>query len=322
MNQKPKVLITGIAGFIGFHLAHKLKNDFKLLGIDLTDKNAGNINADRLNELPEEVEYQKIDIRKYSDVKTVIENFKPDLVIHLAACTGISASSIDPKLYFETNVNGFYNILESCRLSNVSKIIFASSSSVYNTGEPVFFEGDCGDNQLSFYGTTKRIDEILASNFAQQFSMTCVGLRFFTVYGSWVRKDMAGWKFMNAVSNGETVTLYNGGEVSRDFTHVSDIVKSVNFLAKKILKEKGKLNADIYNIGYGSPVSVNNYLSEICMNLGKEAMIENADLPGNELERTHADTSLLESETQYKPQVDVKEGVKEMVSWYLNYYNK
>ncbi|MEX0813975.1 MAG: NAD-dependent epimerase/dehydratase family protein [Chitinophagales bacterium] len=320
MNRKPKLLITGIAGFIGFHLARKLYGDYTVFGIDITDGSVANINGDRLRELPEEIEYLETDIRNYDALKTVIGKFKPDLVIHLAACTGIAKSAIDPKLYFDTNVQGFYNVLEASRINGVNKIIYASSSSVYNNNNPVFKESEQVDQQLSFYGTTKRINELTASNYAKQFNLQCIGLRFFTVYGSWVRKDMAGWKFMESVEKGNALTLYNGGKVSRDFTHVSDIVKSIELLSEKVLEGHMKSDTACFNIGYGNPVSVKDYLQEISKNLNKEAIFNVAPLPDNELSHTHADTSLLQDIITYKPATDLKSGIAEMASWFKTYY--
>lgn len=316
-----KVLITGVAGFVGFHLAKKLHPDFDIIGIDLIDESDSGIQADRLKELSGIIQYRKVDVCEKVELKRCFDLFQPNIVLHMAAKPGISDSLKNPEIYFKSNVDGLFNILEACREFSC-KLIYASSSSVYNNEKPVFQEEDIVDNQLSFYGTTKRIDEILASNYARQFGIESVGLRFFTVYGSWVRKDMAAWKFMNALMNGDVIHLYNKGEVRRDFTHVSDIVHSINLLVDKLIEGSISKMPDIFNIGHGAPVKVLDYLNEIAFHLKKKPNVDSPPLPENELESTHSDTRKLENEIGYTPQTNLKNGVAEMVEWFLKYYPK
>ncbi len=315
-----KVLITGVAGFIGFHLAKKLHNKFVVYGIDFFIPNADSIYAQRLGQINSFIEYHHTDIRNYTELRKVIAAIKPDFIIHFAACTGIANSALQPELYFDTNVIGFQNILEVCNELKIDKLFYASSSSVYNENESVVFkEENVGENQLSFYGTTKRKNEILADEHSLKYGISCVGMRFFTVYGSWVRQDMAAWKFMNALMKSEPVVLYNEGNVQRDFTHVSDIVESVSRLIDAYLTGQSISIHEIYNVGKGSPVSVKEYLLTIAENLGVKPEIIYKPLPENELPFTHADTRKLFSKTGYKPQRSLQEGVKEMTDWFLKY---
>jgi len=315
-----KVLITGVAGFIGFHLAKKLQNKFIVHGIDFFNPSEDSIYAQRLVQINSFIEYNHCDIRNYAELLKVITDIKPDFIIHFAACTGIANSALQPELYYDTNVKGFQNILDVCRELKIDKLFYASSSSVYNENESVVFkEENVGENQMSYYGTTKRQNEKLADEYSSQYGINCVGMRFFTVYGSWARQDMAAWKFMNALIISGPVVLYNGGNVHRDFTHVSDIVESVSRLIDAYLPGKSKGIHEIYNVGKGSPVSVKEYLLTIAENLGVKPEMIYKPLPANELSFTHADTTKLFSKTGYKPQRTLQEGVKEMTDWFLKY---
>lgn len=316
-----KVLITGIAGFVGFHLAKKLNQYFEVYGIDLVNKHDEGIKSDRLSVLKDSVIYTRIDIRNKEELIDYFDSLKPQLVIHLAAQPGIANSLKVPDLYYETNVNGFFNVLEACRIVQ-AKVIYASSSSVYSNDKPVFSEQDRVDKQLSFYGTTKRMGEVLASNYARQFNLQCLGLRFFTVYGSWVRKDMAAWKFMIALTKGEKIKLYDNGEIHRDFTHVNDIVHAIYLLGNRLVNDKVSTLHSLFNIGHGAPVKVADYLDEIATKLNRTPLIDAPQLPENELKFTHADTKKLVNEIGYSPSTNLKEGVVEMVDWFAHYYSE
>ncbi len=315
-----KVFITGVAGFIGFHLVRKFQDNFIVHGIDLFNQLDDSIQAHRLAQLGSIVNYHSCDIRNYNDLMKIIREIKPDFIIHLAACTGIANSALQPDLYYNTNVKGFQNILEICKELKIDKLFYASSSSVYNaSADSVFKEENTGKNQLSVYGTTKRKNEKFADEYSVKYGITCVGMRFFTVYGSWVRQDMAAWKFMNSLICREPVFLYNDGKVQRDFTHVSDIVESISRLIYAYLPLPSNSIHEIYNVGKGSPVSVKEYLFTIAENLGVKPEIFYKPLPENELPFTHADTTKLYSKTGYKPQRSLHEGVKEMTDWFIKY---
>lgn len=314
-----KILITGLAGFIGYHLALKLNEKHRVFGLDFlsNDNVMGHYRLQQLQAKMPDFNYTQIDIEQYENLKTYLQKIQPDIIIHLAAKTGISASQENPHIYFNSNVSGFYHILEGARITGVKQIIYATSSSVYQSGQSAIFEESHAENQqLSFYGATKRLNEVMAQNYARQFGIQLLGLRFFTVYGSWVRTDMAAWKFMEAIRLNQPVTLYNQGEVFRDFTHVSDIVQAIYLLVQKIQSPHYEMLHSIMNIGNGSPVKVSEYLQAIAHHLEKTARVIFKELPANELPSTHADTKKLESFIGFKPNTDIYLGTKEMTDWY------
>ncbi|MCS6935396.1 MAG: NAD-dependent epimerase/dehydratase family protein [Chitinophagales bacterium] len=313
-----RILLTGIKGFVGFHLARRLADNYDVWGIDLAYPE-GTIHHLRHKHLPERVQYRDVDIRDHASLGKFIAQTHPQVVIHLAACTGIAASEHHRDLYFDTNVTGFANLLQHCHAKGVQCVLYASSSSVYSPMDEICREERAAPQPLSFYGQTKLYGEKLARNYAEQFGMRSIGLRLFTVYGSWVRTDMAAWKFMRALERGEPCTLYNQGEVYRDFTHVSDIVNAITRIIEVQLWEHLSVPHEIYNIGHGSPVSVKEYLIQIAGQLGREPDVRYAPLPVNELPRTHADTSRLRHAISYTPACPVHEGVREMVEWYKIY---
>ncbi len=306
------LFITGIAGFIGTHLNQQLSKTNVVTGLDTlsVDKPAS---IQRAN-LFENIEQNSIHSSFLDELKE-----KPEIVIHLAAETGISGSLTNPALYFHQNVEGTFNVLEQCRKNGVKKLIYASSSSVYEPNHSIMNEMSPHDQQLSFYGTSKRMTELMIENYCHQFGMTAIGLRFFTVYGSWTRPDMAAYKFMKAIEAGNDITLYNEGNVYRDFTHVSDIVHSIELLIKKIKNEKAGFH-QVFNIGYGSPSSVDEYAKLIAKHLGKKLKVNYASLPKNELKATHSDTSKLENYIGYKPVCSMEAGIIEMTDWFKNYH--
>lgn len=299
------ILITGIAGFIGSHLQRRLKEKMDVVGIDILTTNASKLRAIEVSNLQE--------ISIHSNFLDQLDK-KPEIVIHLAAETGIPGSLKNPALYLHQNVEGTFNVLEQCRKNGVKYLIYASSSSVYESNE-VMEETSPHSHQLSFYGTSKYMTEVMIENYCKQFGITAIGLRFFTVYGSWTRPDMAAFKFMKAIQLEKPVTLYNEGEVYRDFTHVSDIVKSIELLCKKIVTESIGTHR-IFNIGLGQPTSVKCYAELIAKNLGKELKLDFAKLPTNELSSTHSNTKALQNYIGYQPQMKIEEGIEEMVQWF------
>lgn len=299
------ILIIGIAGFVGSHLQKELQTEFSVAGIDNLYSQASQLRAKSLPKItPQSIHSDFID--KLTE--------KPEIVIHLAAETGISGSLTNPIRYMQQNVEGTFNVLEQCRKNGVKYLIYASSSSVYEPNE-IMSENAPHDRQLSFYGTSKRMTEIMVESYCHQFGMTAIGLRFFTVYGSWTRPDMAAYKFMKAIDSGKSITLYNDGNVYRDFTHVSDVVHAIRLLAKKITSEKAGFH-QIFNIGYGSPVSVKKYAELIAQNLGKKLYYNSAVLPLNELMSTHSDTTALQNYIGCRPNMTIENGIAEMVDWF------
>jgi UDP-glucuronate 4-epimerase len=302
------ILITGGAGFIGYHLQQKLIAEYNVNAIDLLNTNNKII----------DVRSKNLKHIKHGDITLPFMDLidkKPQVVIHLAAETGISGSLNNPLKYFNTNVAGTFNVLEQCRKAGVQYLIYASSSSVYEPNQEIMPENAKSENQLSFYGTTKKMCEVMIENYCKQFGMTAIGLRFFTVYGSYTRPDMAAYKFMKAIYSGKPITLYNDGNVHRDFTHVSDIVNAIALLVEKIKTEPKGLH-QVFNIGYGNPISVKEYATLIAENLNKPLITESLPLPSNELMLTHSKTELLNQYIQYKPKCNIKDGVIEMTNWY------
>lgn len=302
------IFITGGAGFIGFHLQNKLQDKYAVNAIDIlpNENKAALLRAKHLKSLTQ----YNIHHNFLNDLSE-----KPNVLIHLAAETGIPGSISNPQKYFDTNIAGTFSVLEQCRKNGVKYLIYASSSSVYEPNQSIMKEDGKTQNQLSFYGTTKKMCESMIENYCAQFGITAIGLRFFTVYGSWTRPDMAAYKFMHLINQGASITLYNNGNVMRDFTHVSDIVNTIEKLIEKIQKEPLGVH-QVFNIGNGHPVSVKKYAQLIADNLALPLIFKTAPLPSNELNSTHADTTELEKYIQYKPFCSVEEGVKEMTAWY------
>lgn len=300
------IFITGIAGFIGSHLMRKLKENHHVSGIDNFSTTASKSRI----KLLEDVRHDDIQ----SNFLDQTEN-KPDFVIHLAAETGIPGSLNNPAKYFEQNVKGTFNVLEQCRKNGVKYLIYASSSSVYEPNQDVMHEHVHDQHQLSFYGTSKRMTELMIENYCRQFGMIAIGLRFFTVYGSWTRTDMAAYKFMENISKELPVTLYEEGNIYRDFTHVSDIVNSIERLIDKIEGEEIGTHF-MFNIGNGKPIAVKTYAELIAQHLEKPLLIESKPLPSNELKSTHASSEKLQQYINYIPNCTIEKGIEEMTTWY------
>jgi UDP-glucuronate 4-epimerase len=312
MYALKKISITGIAGFIGFHAYQKLREKYDVNGIDsLQSEITGCKNRSKL--IPD---FRQDSCANFLDSEVIT----PDLVLHLAASTGIKNSTFEPNIYLENNVFQTFELLEKCRKRGIKYMIYASSSSVYEPVEGSMNENAATENQLSFYGTTKKMEEIMIENYCRQFGMIAIGLRFFTVYGSFIREDMAGFLFMESIFKGIPITLYNYGEVHRDFTHVSDIVAAIELLIIKIQDEKPGSH-QLFNIGFGSPVSILNFADLIAKNMKRPLIFESYDLPKNELESTHCDHSKLRKYIGFSPKTNVEKGVAEMVNWYLKQKN-
>lgn len=303
------IAITGGAGFIGFHLQKQLEQKHTIFAIDLLHENnkAAHARAALLNNIQtSSIHHSFIDEM----------NEKPDVLIHLAAETGIPGSLLQPSRYFDTNVAGTFNVLEQCRKNGVKYLIYASSSSVYAQTEEMK-ETSSTQQQLSFYGTTKKMTEVMIENYCRQFGIAAIGLRFFTVYGSYTRPDMAAYKFMQAIDEDKSIVLYNDGDTARDFTHVSDVVKAIDLLVEKVIREPEGFH-EIFNIGYGAPVPVKEYAAYIADALQKKLNFNTLPLPVNELQATHSNTSKLFDYIRFKPLVHTEQGVKEMVEWFKN----
>ncbi|MDL2325371.1 NAD-dependent epimerase/dehydratase family protein [Ruminococcaceae bacterium OttesenSCG-928-A16] len=336
-----KILLTGMAGFIGFHLTNKLLNqytDIKILGLDnINDYYDINLKHARLTQLgfkPQDIDWNEIvsssanpNVRfvqmNLQDTEGVAELFASenfDYVINLAAQAGVRYSLTNPQSYIDSNVTGFLNILEGCRNHPVKHLIYASSSSVYglNTKIP-FSERDRVDSPASLYAATKKMNEAMAHTYAHLFGVKSSGLRFFTVYGEWGRPDMALFIFTEKISAGKPVQLFNYGKMQRDFTYVDDIVTGITDLLEKV--PDATPPCTVFNIGNNSPVELNAYVDAIEEAVGKKAVREFLPMQPGDVPATYADVDHLMNVTNFKPSTDICVGIKKFIAWYKEYYS-
>jgi len=325
------ILVTGCAGFIGFHLSKRLlSNNYTIIGIDnLNDYYDVDLKHARLDLLKEYKNFS-FALSSIEDKKAMEEIFAEndiDIVINLAAQAGVRYSLENPYAYIQSNVIGFMNILECCRHHQIEHLIYASSSSVYgaNTKMP-FSTNDNVDYPVSLYAATKKANELMAHTYSHLYDLPTTGLRFFTVYGPWGRPDMSYFKFAKAIINGEKMEVYNSGNMKRDFTYIDDIVEGiVRLLDKK--PERIKLpsissNAPykIYNIGNNQPVELMHFISVIEEKIGKKAFKEFLPMQAGDVLITYADVEDLEQDVGFKPKTMIDEGIKKFVDWYKEYY--
>ncbi len=338
-----KILVSGVAGFIGYHLVARLLGDgYSVVGIDnLNNYYDVGLKESRLRELGidiQEIEsgralqsltqpnfrFIKADIADRELLPQLFCEEKFDAVINLAAQAGVRYSLENPFAYAESNVIGFLNVLECCRHYPVEHLLYASSSSVYGSNQKVpFSESDEVCSPESLYAATKRCDELMASVYAKLYGIAATALRFFTVYGPWGRPDMAPMLFAEAISKGEAIKVFNGGDMERDFTYIDDIVEGVvRVLATPPTSEGCDRPHAIYNIGSSSPVCLNDFIAELEQALGSKAERKNMPMQAGDVVRTYADTSLLEERFGYRPTTTLHEGIRRFIDWYKNYYNK
>jgi len=331
-------LVTGACGFIGYHLCLRLLRDGHfVVGVD-------NMNAyydvqlkrDRLDQLQKhgDFSFQLLDISDAIGLHEVFVHSSFDAVIHLAAQAGVRYSLDHPEVYIQSNVVGFANLIQECRMAHVPHFIYASSSSVYGANEhSPFSVDDPVDHPISLYAATKRADELIAHAYSYLFSLPTTGLRFFTVYGPWGRPDMALFLFTDAIFRGKPLTLFNGGEMYRDFTYVDDIVEAVTRLIplapqqssqKTLLDSPSSSTAPfrVYNIGHGSPVRVGDCVDLIEECLGKKAIRVSAPIQLGDVVSTHADTQSLRDDTGFSPSIPIEVGIPRFVKWYMDYYGQ
>lgn len=334
-----RVLVTGAAGFIGFHLCLRLlKDGFTVTGIDnMNPYYDVGLKEARLTQLLsyENFAFVKTDIAGKDALERVFENKKFDVVVNLAAQAGVRYSLKNPHVYIDSNIVGFTNILECCRHNGVKHLVFASSSSVYgaNTKMP-FSVHDNVDHPVSLYAATKKANELMAHSYSHLFGLPCTGVRFFTVYGPWGRPDMALFLFTDAILEGRPIKVFNHGKMTRDFTYIDDIIEGVVRIMKKVPepdpKWSGK-NPDpgtsyakyrIYNIGNNNPVELIKFIEAIEETLGKKAKKEFLDLQPGDVVSTYADVDDLVRDVEFKPRTGLESGIKKFVEWYLGYYGK
>lgn len=337
------VLVTGAAGFIGFHVAKKLiERGDQVVGIDnfndYYDPKLKEARNQILIETAQKEEGSYISVRaNIADndaIKECFETYELDRVIHLAAQAGVRYSIENPHSYVESNIVGFTNILEACRHSQTPHLTYASTSSVYgaNTTMP-FSEKHNVDHPLQFYAATKRANELMAHSYSHLFNLPTTGLRFFTVYGPWGRPDMALFKFTRNIIEDKPIPVFNNGNHSRDFTFIDDITNGIILASDQIAKSDPNWNSDspapnssnapfrVFNIGNNNPVTLKDYISAIEEALDKKAILELLPLQPGDAPDTFADSSNLERSVGYKPSYSVEEGVKQFVDWYRDFYD-
>ncbi|BDC93284.1 GDP-mannose 4,6-dehydratase [Treponema bryantii] len=336
------ILITGAAGFIGSFLTKALMEQFSsisIIGIDsITDYYDISLKEERLNMLKNtkgKVTFLKGDIADQNFLNNVFSNYKPTIVVNLAAQAGVRYSITNPESYIHSNIIGFYNILEACRSTMqtenpVKHLIYASSSSVYGSNKKVpYSTDDKVDNPVSLYAATKKSNELFAHAYSKLYKIPSTGLRFFTVYGPMGRPDMAYFKFTNKLVKGEPIQIYNMGDMYRDFTFVDDIVKGIINVIQKIPKEtEDGAPYKVYNIGNNKPSSLMNFVEILENCLIKEGIIsepgkkELLPMQPGDVYQTYADVSELEKDFDFKPSTTLEQGLSAFAKWYKTYYNR
>ncbi len=316
------ILITGCSGFIGYHLTKKLLNNYNIIGIDnLNDYYDINLKKDRLNNLKHKnFKFIKCDISVSRELEKIFNENKIDKVINSAAQAGVRYSIENPDVYINTNIIGFYNILENIKKHKIEHLIYASSSSVYGNNELPFKESNSTDNPISLYAATKKTDEILAQTYSNLYNIKCTGLRFFTVYGPFGRPDMAYFNFTKKIINKETIQLYNNGESLRDFTYIDDIVEGII----KVLDNK---KTKIYNIGNSNPIKMLDFINILKETLINNNLIEDYELniellpkQLGDVDNTYADIKEIKKDFNYKPNTNIEDGLDKFIKWYKEYY--
>jgi len=330
------ILVSGVAGFIGFHLAkYLLKKNKKVVGIDsINNYYDVSLKKKRLQYLKKISKknfiFIKSDISNKTNLEKIFKKYKIIFVINLAAQAGVRYSLQNPQSYIKNNIIGFHNIIELSVKYRIRHFLYASTSSVYgmNTKLP-FVETDSVDHPLQLYAATKRSNELIAHAYSYLFKIPSTGLRFFTVYGPWGRPDMALFKFTKNIFLGKKIEVFNYGNHVRDFTYVDDIVKSIFLLLKQAPKTKININLkphlsrcpfQIFNIGNSRPVKLMDYIKEIEKNINKKAVIVYRKLQKGDVKATYASSKKLFNKIKYRPKVSIKKGIKNFVSWYREFY--
>jgi UDP-glucuronate 4-epimerase len=335
--NKKIFLVTGAAGFIGFHVAHRLCHlGHSVVGVDnLNDYYDPNLKIARLGELKKHVnfEFKRLDIADQTSLLELFAQTKFDRVIHLAAQAGVRYSLENPMAYVSSNLVGHLNILEACRHFPVEHLIYASSSSVYGLNQKMpFAPADSVDHPVSLYAATKKSNELMSHTYSHLYDIPTTGLRFFTVYGPWGRPDMALFKFTKAILEGKPIEIYNQGNLSRDFTYIDDIVEGIIRVQDQVpaknplwTVEAGQTGASsaayrIYNIGKGKPIKLLDFIEALERALGIEAKKEFLPMQPGDVHSTYADTQGLLEAVNYQPRIELLEGVQNFVRWYRDFY--
>ena len=331
-----KVLVTGAAGFIGYTLASRLlERGDTVYGVDnLNDYYDVSLKQARLAGLRRPgFDFQKVDVADRGAIARLFADHRFEAVVHLAAQAGVRYSVENPQAYIDSNLVGFGNILEGVRHNGVGHLVFASSSSVYGASTRLPFSEHANvDHPLSLYGATKKANELMAHSYAHLYGTPCTGLRFFTVYGPWGRPDMALFKFTRGIMEGSPITVFNGGDMIRDFTYVDDIVEGIVRVVDRPAAPDPAWNGNepdpatsrspyrIYNIGNNRPVNLMRYIEVLEECLGRKAVMQMLPMQPGDVQATMADVSNLEQAVGFRPRTTVEEGVARFVNWYREFY--
>ena len=334
-----KILITGAAGFIGFHLSNRLlKLGHVVVGIDnINDYYDVSLKYDRLNELGIKIteassfykecrselftnfKFVRIHLEDKEELSNLFKIEKFDVICNLAAQAGVRYSIENPDAYIQSNIVGFLNILECCRHNNIKHLVYASSSSVYGTNAKVpFSANDKVDSPVSLYAATKKSNELMAHTYSHLYKIATTGLRFFTVYGPFGRPDMAPMLFASAITSNKPIKVFNYGNMERDFTYIDDIIEGIKRVIEQPIKKRDLYK--IYNIGNNDSVKLLDFINEIETNLEKKAEKVMLPIQAGDVERTWANVDKLVLDFGYKPKTGISEGVKRFIDWFLVYY--
>ena len=337
-----KILVTGAAGFIGFHLSKLLCQETgnTVIGLDnINDYYSTDLKYDRLKELGlerdqissknrliksnlfENFYFIHLSLEDRAQLPLLFKNNNFDKVINLAAQAGVRYSLENPEAYIDSNIVGFANLLECCRQYKVNDLIYASSSSVYGQNEKVpFSTEDNVDHPISLYAATKKSNELMAYTYSHLYDLNTIGLRFFTVYGPWGRPDMAMFLFTDAIIKGRPIKVFNHGDLERDFTYIDDIINGIMKIVRSQSASRQE-NYSLYNIGNSKPVKLMDFIEEIEEQLEKQANKEMLPMQPGDVSRTWADVAALQRDYNYHPDTSIKKGIGEFIKWYKQYYN-
>ena len=343
MVEKEKILVTGSAGFIGFHLCRRLlRENFDVIGFDnINNYYSTELKLSRLIILKDYSEnslskftFVKGELDKYSDLEKVFKIFQPRIIIHLAAQAGVRYSIKNPHSYINSNLVGFANILEACRRNHIYNFIYASSSSVYGgyTNLP-FSEKNPVEHPVSLYAATKKSNELMAHSYSHLYGIPSTGIRFFTVYGPWGRPDMAPMIFTKSILNGEKIKIFNNGKMFRDFTYIDDVVENLYRLVKKPAKPNKEFNLSkpvsssswapyqILNLGNSQSIKLIEFINCLEEVLDKKALKEYLPMQDGDVKATLSTSEEIEKITNFKPKTKLKDGLNSFVKWYKDYYH-
>tara|TARA_B100000963_G_scaffold31041_1_gene22994 strand:+ start:6321 stop:7343 length:1023 start_codon:yes stop_codon:yes gene_type:complete len=338
--KKKKILLTGVAGFIGFHCCSKLLNlGYLVYGIDnINDYYDINLKYARLEELGlkkheakvhlnevksikfNNLKFKRIDLSDNDEIDILFQNQKFDMVCNLAAQAGVRYSIDNPNAYINSNINGFLNILEGCRKYNVKHLVYASSSSVYGKNKKIPFEiTDNVDNPISLYAATKKSNELMAHTYGHLFGFKTTGLRFFTVYGPWGRPDMAYYLFANAITKNKPIKVFNNGNMRRDFIYIDDIILGIVGILEKNVDNRHHYK--IYNIGNNKTENIEDLIKLIEKNIGKKAVKKMYPIQPGDVPTTFANVDALKNDIGYTPNTSIEDGLKKFIDWFMKYHN-